>query len=108
MFISINHIPVASGRESEFETMFRNRDRAIEALPGFVSIDVLRPGNKMIHGEPAQNDPDNEYQVLTRWLNEESFKNWLNSSEFKKSHSKEVDRTIFGGKSYLTLHFSID
>ena len=108
MFVSINHIPVTTGRSEDFETLFKNRDRAIESLPGFVSIDILRPSQKFYHGEASDDNNPNEYQVLTRWLDEASFKNWLASDEFKKSHSKEVDRSIFAGKSYLTLHHTID
>ncbi len=103
MFISINHIPVAPGREEDFEKMFQNRERAVEDQPGFVSLDVLKPGQRMIMGG-ASEQPDNEYQVLTRWKDEEAFKAWVHSDAFKKAHARHFDPAIFGGKSYLTLH----
>ncbi len=47
---------------------------------------------------------DNEYQVLTRWESEESFRGWIHSDAFKRAHSREFDSTIFDGRSCRTLH----
>ena len=82
MFISINHIPVAPGREEDFEKMFREREKLVEDQPGFLSLDVLKPGKRMLMGgseEPA----GNEYQVLTRWQNHEAFSAWVHSDPSK-------------------------
>ena len=107
MFISINHIPVKKGREEDFERMFKERERAVEDQPGFLSLDVLKPGMRMLMGgKPEQTD--NEYQVLTRWESEEAFRGWVHSDAFKKAHSREFDATIFDGKSYLTMHHAIE
>lgn len=109
MFISINHIPVAHGREGDFEKLFQSRERAVEDQPGFISLDVLKPGRVMSMGEGARpEDTSNEYQVLTRWQDEASFKNWVASDAFKGSHSKEVDKTIFAASSYMTLHHVVE
>jgi heme-degrading monooxygenase HmoA len=107
MFISINHIPVAEGREEDFERMFKERERAVETMDGFLSIDVLKPGMKMLMGG-APEKVNNEYQVLTRWRDEAAFHGWVKSEAFKKAHSREVDATIFNGRSYLTLHKAVD
>lgn len=107
MFISINHIPVKAGREEDFEKKFRDRDRSVEHQPGFISLDVLKPGSKMIMGGPPESC-GNEYQVLTRWENEEAFKSWVHSDSFKKAHSREIDSTMFDGKSYLTFHHAVE
>jgi heme-degrading monooxygenase HmoA len=107
MFISINHIPVKAGREADFEKMFQERERAVENEPGFVSLDVLKPGKKMSMGGPMES-AGNEYQVLTRWKDEQSFNSWVHSDAFKKAHSRDFDATIFDGRSYLTLHGTIE
>lgn len=107
MFISINHIPVKAGREADFEKMFRERDRSVEHQPGFVSLDVLKPGNRMAMGGPPESC-GNEYQVLSRWENEAAFRSWTTSDAFKKSHSRDIDMTVFDGKSYLTMHESVE
>lgn len=107
MFISINHIPVRKGREEEFEKMFKERDRSVEKEPGFVSLDIVKPGFRSVHG--GQPEPlGNEYQVMTRWQDEASFRNWIKSDAFKKSHSRPVDDTIFDGRSYLTFHDTVE
>jgi heme-degrading monooxygenase HmoA len=106
-FISINHIPVKPGREADFDKMFRERERAVEDQPGFLSLDVLKPGVKMLMGG-APEKVNNEYQVLTRWASEEDFKAWIHSDAFKRAHSREIDSTVFDGRSYLTLHETIE
>lgn len=107
MFISINHIPVKAGREADFEKRFRERDRSVEKQPGFHSLDVLKPGSRMIMGS-APESCGNEYQVLTRWTDEAAFKSWIGSDSFKQSHSRDIDPTMFDGKSYLTFHEAVE
>lgn len=107
MYISINHIPVKAGREADFEKIFRERDRSVEQQPGFHSLDVLKPGSRMVMGS-APEPCANEYQVLTRWENEAAFKAWVHSDAFKKAHSREIDTSVFDGKSYLTLHEAVE
>ena len=55
MFVVMNRITVAEGRESDFEKTFTERDRAVDQMPGFVDMQVLRP----VEGRT--------YIVLTRW-----------------------------------------
>ncbi len=107
MYISINHIFVAKGREAEFEELFRNRERNVQDLPGFLSLDVLKPGAKMQMGTRIPDDT-NEYQVMTRWESAQAFTNWVQSDSFKKSHSKESDPTMYAGKSFITMHEAVD
>ncbi|MBZ0184864.1 MAG: antibiotic biosynthesis monooxygenase [Candidatus Obscuribacterales bacterium] len=107
MFVSINHIMVKRGREADFEKRFLARDRAVEDQPGFVSIDILKPGMKSIRGSAPEPLEHNEYQVMTRWENEEAFRSWVKSDSFKQSHSGEIDKTMFDGQSYLTYHQTI-
>ena len=107
MFVSINHIPVKAGREDDFEKMFKERERVVEKQQGFISLDILKPGRKSFPGQKPEPN-GNEYQVLTRWQSEQAFRSWVGSEDFKKSHSREVDRTVFDGKSYLTYHETIE
>ncbi|MCB9469455.1 MAG: antibiotic biosynthesis monooxygenase [Candidatus Obscuribacterales bacterium] len=107
MFISVNNIPVKKGREADFEKMFIERDRVVEKQEGFVSLDILKPGKKRIMGGAAEDLP-HEYQVMTRWESEEAFRKWVGSEDFKKSHSREIDKTVFDGQSYLTLYHSVE
>lgn len=107
LFVSINHIPVKPDRVKDFERMFQERDRGVENMPGFVSLDLVRPGSRFMMGGPEES-AGVEYQVLTRWENKEAFNGWVHSEEFKKAHSRPVDATIFDGRSYLTLHDTVE
>ncbi len=107
LFVSINHIPVKPERAKDFERMFQERDRGVEKMDGFVSLDLVRPGTKMMMGGPEAS-AGTEYQVLTRWENKEAFNGWVHSDEFKKAHSRPVDGEIFAGRSYLTLHDTVE
>ena len=77
MIVVMNRIPVAEGREQEFEKTFTERDRAVDHMPGFVDMQVLRP----VEGRT--------YVVLTRWKSRESFKQWTESETFISAHRKQ-------------------
>jgi len=110
MYVSINHIPVVKERAEDFENLFRKREGSVDTQPGFLSLDVLRPAPKMAMGKPFEENAEepNEYQVVTRWVDEEAFRNWIRSDAFKKSHSRGSDPTIFAGRSYQTTHHVVD
>ncbi len=77
MFVTMNRIFVNQEHGSIFEERFRNRQHAVDQMPGFVRNIVLRP--------QAENDP---YVVMTFWQSEEDFKNWVDSDAFKQGHAK--------------------
>jgi heme-degrading monooxygenase HmoA len=78
MIIVMNRIPVASGREQDFEKTFMERDRAVDQTPGFIDLQVLRPTEGRI------------YVVMTRWQSRESFQQWTESGAFKAAHRKQT------------------
>ena len=108
MFVSINHIPVTEGREGDFEEVWRGRDRSVEAQPGFVSLDVLKPGMILSMSADPPTRQDNTYHVLTRWESREAFLNWVRSDAFKQAHRRDRDPGIFAGKSMVTTHDTIE
>lgn len=77
MVIVMNRITVAEGREQDFEKTFMERDRAVDRMPGFVEMQVLRP----VEGRT--------YVVLTRWKSRESFQQWTESEAFISAHRKQ-------------------
>ncbi|HEX8774474.1 MAG TPA: antibiotic biosynthesis monooxygenase [Pyrinomonadaceae bacterium] len=77
MIIVMNRIPVASGREQDFEQTFMERDRAVDCMPGFIDLQVLRPTE------------GNIYVVLTRWKSREAFQEWTESEAFVSAHRKQ-------------------
>lgn len=78
MVIVMNRIPVAEGREQDFEQSFIGRDRAVDTMPGFVDMQVLRP----VEGRT--------YIVLTRWQSHEAFTAWTSSEAFIAAHRKQT------------------
>ena len=77
MFIVMNRITVAEGREADFEKTFTERDRAVDLMPGFVEMQVLRPTE------------GRTYIVLTRWKSREDFESWTRSEAFIAAHRKQ-------------------
>ena len=78
MVIVMNRIPVAQGREREFEETFAGRDRAVDQMPGFVEMQVWRPTEGRI------------YIVMTRWQSREDFQRWTESEAFMSAHRKST------------------
>jgi heme-degrading monooxygenase HmoA len=77
MFIIMNRITVPEGRQQDFEKTFTERDRAVDLMPGFVDLQVLRPAE------------GRTYVVLTRWKTREDFQKWTESEAFVAAHRKQ-------------------
>ncbi len=80
MVVVCNRIPVAKGREKEFEDLFLSRNPAdakhpLTAQPGFIRNDLLRPSGE----EP--------YVVLTYWERREDFEAWTHSESLNMAIS---------------------
>jgi len=75
-YVSISRFRVRNGMEGEVADAFRGRPHAVENAPGFVRMDVLSP----------QEDAA-EFWLVTYWTDEESFKVWHRSHEFRDSHA---------------------
>lgn len=100
-FIVMNNIPVTDEGRALFEHRFKNRNRSIENMPGFVGIRVLRPLNS------------GTYVIVTLWEDESNFEAWKKSEAFGKAHGKPSPsgdgsgspKKIFSGSSYVTKYF---
>ena len=77
MIVVMNRIPVAEGREADFEQTFEGRDRAVDLMTGFVDLQVLRPAE------------GRTYVVMTRWKSREDFDRWTQSEAFIAAHRKQ-------------------
>ena len=78
MIVVMNRIHVAAGRESEFEQTFNRPDRAVDVMPGFLDLQVLRP----VEGRT--------YVVMTRWKSREAFDLWTQSDAFIAAHRTQA------------------
>ena len=76
-FVAINYITCKPEYRERFEHLFKTRARAIDRLPGFRGMYVLRP----------QREGD-AYLVVSHWDSEAHFKAWLQSPEFIEGHRR--------------------
>lgn len=76
-FVAINYIRCRDDYRDRFETLFQTRARAIDRLPGFRSMQVLRPA-----------EDGDRYLIVSQWDSEDDFKAWLKSPEFLEGHKR--------------------
>ena len=75
-YVSISRFRVANGMESDVADAFRGRPHFVDGAPGFVRMDVLSPA-----------EDASEFWLVTYWADEESFRVWHRSHEYRDSHS---------------------
>ena len=76
-FVAINYIDCVSDYKARFEELFGNRAHAIDRMPGFQSMQVLKP-----------KDGESSYLIMSFWESEEAFKQWTGSPEFLEGHKR--------------------
>lgn len=82
MYIAMNRFRVKSGNEEEFETVWKNRDRHLAELPGFVEFQLLK-------GPAIEDDGDEPYTLYashTVWATQDDFIAWTKSEAFRLAH----------------------
>lgn len=75
-FVAVNYIACKPEYAHRFEELFKSRAKAIDRLPGFVDMQVLKPTE------------DGEYLVVSRWEGKEFFDAWVGSPEFVEGHQR--------------------
>lgn len=76
-FVAVNYITCNPSYTERFECLFCTRARAIDRMPGFLGMQVLRANAE---GEP--------YLVVSWWQDEAAFKSWVGSPEFLEGHKR--------------------
>lgn len=76
-FVAINYISCKPHYRARFEELFATRAHAIDKLPGFRHMNVLRPKTE-----------DGDYLIVSYWDSEENFKTWTKSPEFIEGHKR--------------------
>lgn len=74
-FVAINTIRCTPECIERFESLFGARAHAIDRMPGFLHMEVIKPAK-----------PGDPYLIVSHWDNEETFKTWTNSPEFIEGH----------------------
>lgn len=75
-FVAINFISCKSHDRKRVEELFTNRAHAIDKMPGFLFMEVLKP------------DKDGDYLIVSHWEDEKYFKQWTKSPEFLEGHNR--------------------
>lgn len=74
-FVAINFITCKEHYKPRFEELFGSRAHAIDRMPGFEYMEVLKPL-----------DGSDIYLIVSHWDSQESFKEWTKSKEFLEGH----------------------
>jgi heme-degrading monooxygenase HmoA len=82
MYIAMNRFKIARGSEEAFEALWRNRDRRLNDVPGFVEFHLLK-------------GPEHEDYTLfashTVWKSHDAFVAWTKSQSFRDAHANAGD-----------------
>lgn len=76
-FVAVNSIEVAPDYRPRFEELFATRVKAIDTMPGFRDMQVLRPSGE-----------EGAYLVISRWASEAEFQAWTGSEAFLAGHRR--------------------
>jgi heme oxygenase (mycobilin-producing) len=77
MFVAINYISCTEDYAERFEQLMSTRVKQVDTMPGFKSMEVLKPDNST-----------DEYLIISRWEDESDFKTWTKSNAFQEGHKR--------------------
>lgn len=77
MFIAMNRFKVVRGAETDFEDVWRSRQRRLDEMDGFKEFHLLRG---------PEHDDHTLYASHTVWESEADFENWTKSEQFRDAH----------------------
>jgi len=83
MFIAMNRFRVKLGSEDDFETIWRERETFLDAVPGFIEFRLLRG---------PEGDDHRLYASHSLWASREAFEAWTQSDAFRKAHAQAGGR----------------
>ena len=75
-FVAINFINCQPDYQERFEELFSSRAHAIDRMPGFLFMEVLKP------------QKEGEYLIMSHWEDETDFRAWTQSPEFLEGHQR--------------------
>jgi heme oxygenase (mycobilin-producing) len=76
-FVAINYITCEPSYRTRFEELFATRAHAIDTMPGFINMHVLRPATS-----------GDNYLIVSYWETEDAFKDWTKSEAFRIGHQR--------------------
>lgn len=93
MYIAMNRFRVALGHEETFETVWRQRERRLSEVPGYLEFHLLR-------GPLAEDH--RLYASHTVWESHAHFLAWTKSEQFRAAHARagETKVNYLGGPHF--------
>lgn len=82
MFIAMNRFRVKLGNEDAFEEVWRNRERRLSEMEGFVEFQLLKGPEREDH---------TLYASHTVWRDKDTFLAWTKSQAFRDAHKNAGD-----------------
>ncbi len=76
-FVAVNYIDCKPHYRERFECLFCSRARAIDRMPGFLGMHVLK-----------DTKDEQPYLVVSYWKDQASFDAWVGSPEFLEGHKR--------------------
>ena len=77
MYIAMNRFKIITGKEQEFEKIWKERETHLDQVPGFKKFNLVRGGSK---------DDYTLYASHSTWNSEKSFIDWTKSEAFRMAH----------------------
>lgn len=94
--IKINVITVPAGSGDELAHRFAARAGAVDNAEGFEGFELLRP-----------TDAREQWLVVTRWRDEDSFEAWVTSPAFADGHRSAAERAGGDAPAPVATHSEI-
>jgi heme-degrading monooxygenase HmoA len=82
MYIAMNRFRVKLGNEDAFEEVWRNRERRLSEMEGFVEFQLLKGPEREDH---------TLYASHTVWRDKDTFLAWTKSQAFRDAHKNAGD-----------------
>jgi heme-degrading monooxygenase HmoA len=95
MFIAMNRFRVVSGKESDFEEIWRGRQSYLKGVPGFVQFALLK------------SESAGEYVSHSTWEDRKSFIAWTQSEAFAAGHRQGSLAGILEGRPQISTYEAI-
>lgn len=76
-FVAVNYIDCTPEYRNRFEELFGSRAHAIDTMPGFIEMHVLRPAKE-----------GDKYLIVSYWETEDAFRDWTKSEAFIEGHKR--------------------
>ena len=95
MFIAMNRFKIASGKEDEFERIWKGRESYLKGVPGFVQFALLK------------SEAAGEYISHSTWADREAFTAWTQSEAFAAGHRQGSLAGILEGPPQVSTYEAV-